>query len=73
MLVPATDIPGGIGRFAALMDPQGAAFNIFKGLTCGVTLAQAPQPPVRPEGNRRMNGVGRDPFVLRLSKDEQGG
>ena len=45
VLVPATDIPGGIGRFAALMDPQGAAFNIFKGvLTCGVTLAQAPQP-----------------------------
>ena len=30
VLVPGTDIPG-IGRFAALMDPQGAAFNVFKG------------------------------------------
>ncbi len=30
VLVPGTDIPG-IGRFAALMDPQGATFNVFKG------------------------------------------
>ena len=30
VLVPGTDIPN-IGRFAALMDPQGAAFSIFKG------------------------------------------
>ena len=30
VLVPGTDIPA-IGRFAALTDPQGAAFSIFKG------------------------------------------
>ena len=31
VIVPATDIPE-IGRFAALIDPQGAAFSIFKNL-----------------------------------------
>jgi predicted enzyme related to lactoylglutathione lyase len=30
IVVPATDIPG-TGRFAVLVDPQGAAFAIFKG------------------------------------------
>ena len=29
VIVPAQDIPG-VGRFAGLLDPQGASFNIFK-------------------------------------------
>ncbi len=31
VIVPATDIPE-IGRFAALTDPQGAFFSVFKGV-----------------------------------------
>jgi uncharacterized protein len=30
VLVPATDIPGGMGRFAILRDPQGATFALFR-------------------------------------------
>jgi len=30
ILVPPQDIPGGVGRFAVLQDPPGAAFGIFK-------------------------------------------
>jgi predicted enzyme related to lactoylglutathione lyase len=29
-LVPATDIPGDMGRFAIVRDPQGAAFGLYK-------------------------------------------
>jgi predicted enzyme related to lactoylglutathione lyase len=30
-VVPATDIPGGMGRFAIVRDPQGAIFGLFTG------------------------------------------
>ncbi len=29
-LVPATDIPGDMGRFAVARDPQGAAFGLYR-------------------------------------------
>ena len=34
-LVPAMDIPGGMGRFAILRDPQGAVFGLYRGGEAG--------------------------------------
>ena len=40
--VPPTDIPG-IGRFALVADPQGAAFYMMRGATEGTSVSFAPQ------------------------------
>ncbi len=43
---PAEDIPG-VGRFAVVADPQGAIFNLFRGMTDDVPAASVSMSPGR--------------------------